>query len=90
MEAHMLIGRIVGSITATRKTESLTGHKLLLIRPRSLNDSAHVMVAVDALGAGVGETVLIATGRAARIAAGREDLPVDATVIGIVDGEDLE
>ena len=87
----MLIGRIIGSITATKKSDALLGHKLLLIRPRAnANETTDVLVAIDALGAGVGETVIIATGRAARLAAGREDLPVDAAVIGIVDGEDLE
>jgi ethanolamine utilization protein EutN len=88
----MIIGRIVGSVTATRKTEALTGHKLLLVKPRAehTGGGADLIVAIDALGAGVGETVIIATGRAARLAAGREDLPVDATVIGIVDGENPE
>ena len=87
----MLIGRIIGSITATKKSDALLGQKLLLIRPRAnANETTDVLVAIDALGAGVGETVIIATGRAARLAAGREDLPVDAAVIGIVDGEDLE
>jgi ethanolamine utilization protein EutN len=87
----MLLATIVGSVTATRKADSLSGYKFLLVRPRGVsaaprNERDELIVAVDLLGAGVGEEVIVATGRAARIAIGKEDLPVDAAVIGIVDG----
>ena len=88
----MIFGKIVGTVTAARKTEALTGYKFLLIQPHLKPASGHehslgeLVVAVDLLGAGIGEEVIVATGRAARIATGKEDLPVDAAVIGIVDG----
>lgn len=84
----MILGKIVGTITSTRKQEMLSGFKLLLIQPRKHPGDAalgDVLVAVDLTGAGVGEEVIVATGRAARIAMGKEDLPIDAAVIGIVD-----
>ena len=79
-------------MTATRKTENLGGYKFILIQPHaSVNrkgdaGSGELLVAVDLLGAGIGEEVIVATGRAARIAMHKDDLPVDAAVIGIVDG----
>jgi ethanolamine utilization protein EutN len=84
----MLLGTIIGSLTATRKADSLGGYKFLLVQPRVQPGAppAQTLVAVDLLGAGVGEDVILATGRAARIAIGKDDLPVDAAVIGIVDG----
>ena len=86
----MLLGKVVGNVTATRKQETLTGFKFLLIQPRTLQGGSDatlgaLFVAVDLMGAGPGEEVIVATGHAARIAVGREDLPVDAAVIGIVD-----
>ena len=91
----MLLGKVVGTVTATRKTEALSGYKFLLVQPRASAKDKHdsgagLLVAVDATGAGVGEDVILSTGRAARIAIGNENLPVDATVIGIVDGIDAQ
>jgi len=88
----MFLGTVVGSVTATRKTDALTGSTFLLIQPLknpSDPDKSNVVVAVDLLGAGPGEGVIVATGRAARIAIGREDAPIDAAVIGIVDGANM-
>lgn len=90
----MILATVLGSVTATRKTDALSGFKFLLLQPRARpaeNDRAaeEMLVAVDLLGAGVGEDVIVATGRAARIAIGKDDLPVDAAVIGIVDGTDV-
>jgi len=84
----MLLGKVVGMITSTRKEISLSGLKFLLIQPcTKLNNAelGEMLVAVDLMGAGVGEEVIVATGRAARLAMGKEDLPIDAAVIGIVD-----
>ena len=84
----MLLGKVVGMITSTRKEISLSGFKFLLIQPcTKLNNAelGEMLVAVDLMGAGVGEEVIVATGRAARLAMGKEDLPIDAAVIGIVD-----
>lgn len=92
----MLLATVLGSVTATRKADALSGFKFLLIQPRATPGSHEnaraneMLVAVDLLGAGVGEDVIVATGRAARIAIGKDDLPVDAAVIGIVDGTDVK
>lgn len=87
----MILATVLGSVTATRKADALSGFKFLLLQPRdrpAAQDRAKetMLVAVDLLGAGIGEDVIVATGRAARIAIGKDDLPVDAAVIGIVDG----
>lgn len=89
----MLLATIVGSLTATRKADALSGFKFLLLRPRGSSNAPRperdeLLVAVDLLGAGIGEEVIVATGRAARLAVGKEDLPVDAAVVGIVDGSE--
>ena len=86
----MILGKIVGNVTSTRKQETLSGFKFLLIQPRirpgnGAEGLGDLFVAVDLTGAGVGEEVIVATGRAARLAMGKEDLPIDAAVIGIVD-----
>lgn len=89
----MLLATIVGTLTASRKNDALGGYKFLLLRPRGTSsaprpDRDELIVAVDLLGAGIGEEVIVATGRAARLAVGKEDLPVDAAVVGIVDGSE--
>jgi ethanolamine utilization protein EutN len=82
----MMLGKVVGNVTSTRKHDTLKGYKFLVIQPRSGEGAgASVLVAIDLFGAGEGEEVIVVTGRAARMAAGREDLPVDAAVVGIVD-----
>jgi ethanolamine utilization protein EutN len=91
----MILATVLGSVTATRKTDALGGFKFLLLQPRARpgdkdNAAEEMLVAVDLLGAGVGEDVIVATGRAARIAIGKDDLPVDAAVIGIVDGTNVK
>lgn len=81
----MIIGTVVGSIVATRKNERLVGQKLLIVRPmESMGDKAE-FVAIDNVGAGIGETVLVAKGSAARIGCDLENSPVDAAIVGIVD-----
>ncbi|MDD3279649.1 MAG: EutN/CcmL family microcompartment protein [Lachnospiraceae bacterium] len=87
----MKIGRVIGNIWATRKEEKLSGLKLLIIQPINLlNDDSiqYPIVAADIIGAGVGEKIIYVGGSSARGAAGGMDIPVDATVVGIVD--DLE
>lgn len=81
----MIIGKVVGSIIATRKNEKLVGQKLLVIRPLENMEEKCEFVATDNVGAGIGETVLVARGSAARIGCGVTDAPVDAAVVGIVD-----
>jgi ethanolamine utilization protein EutN len=83
--SKMIIGTVVGSIVATRKNERLVGQKLLIIRPmENMGDKAE-FVAIDNVGAGIGETVLVAKGSAARIGCDLENSPVDAAIVGIVD-----
>lgn len=88
----MQIARVVGTVVATQKHEAYGGAKLLLVQPLSLDGAAqgHTMLAVDAVGAGVHERVLVVMeGRAAGEALGRKGAPVDAAIIGIVDAVDL-
>ena len=81
----MMIGKVVGSIIATRKNERLIGQKLLVIRPLENMEKSGEFVAIDNVGAGIGETVLVATGSAARVGCELENAPVDAAIVGIVD-----
>lgn len=88
----MLVGKVVGSIVSTRKNERLVGSKFMIIEPidKMKNETGRI-VAVDNVGAGIGEIVLVATGSAARIGCDMENSPIDAAIIGIVDnGNGLE
>jgi len=83
----MILGRIAGTVVATRKDERLLGAKLLLVRsidPHGKDEAAH-MVAVDTVDAGLRDRVLVVTGSSARMAAGLKDTPVDAAIVGVVD-----
>ena len=86
----MKTGKVIGTIWATRKEEKLAGLKLLVIQPVNLLDDKPIeypIVAADIIGAGVGEKVIYVGGSSARNAA---DIPVDATVVGIVDDQEIE
>jgi microcompartment protein CcmK/EutM len=88
----MILGRVVGTVVATRKDERLLGAKLMLVRtidPRG-KDEAGYTVAVDTVDAGVNERVLVVTGSSARMASGLKDSPVDAAIIGVVDSVEVE
>ncbi len=82
----MLIGKIVGSVVATRKNERLIGSKFMVVETIADTGDSKKIVAVDNVGAGIGETVLVATGSAARIGCGQESAPIDAAIVGIIDG----
>ncbi|NLK74194.1 MAG: EutN/CcmL family microcompartment protein [Clostridiales bacterium] len=88
----MIVGRVVGSVVATRKNEKLVGSKFLIVEPlKSMDLGKGRIVAIDNVGAGIGEVVLVAQGSAARIGCDLETSPVDAAIIGIVDdGNGLE
>jgi ethanolamine utilization protein EutN len=89
----MQIARVVGTLVATRKHRKFEGAKLLIVQPLNLDDSprGNALLAVDGVGAGVHEKVLIVLeGRAAGEALGRKAAPVDAAVIGIVDHVDVD
>ena len=89
----MQLARVVGTVVATQKHRAFEGAKLLLVQPVDLNDAPRgaPLLAVDSVGAGVTERVLIVLeGRAAGEALGRKGAPVDAAVIGIVDSVDVQ
>lgn len=81
----MLVGKVVGNIVATRKNEKLIGNKFLVIEPVSNMEKNEKFVAIDNVGAGIGEIVLVALGSAARVGCDTCDAPVDAAIVGIVD-----
>ena len=83
----MFIGKVVGTVWATKKVEQLKGWRFLVIHPLGLDaePNTNIVIVTDPVGAGVGETVLCAYGHAARVACGDTDLPIEAGVVGIVD-----
>lgn len=88
----MILARVVGTVVATRKDPRLEGFKLLVLRyvaPDGKDESGYV-VAVDSVGAGAKETVLVVSGSSARMAEGCKDRPVDASIVGIVDTVHLD
>jgi microcompartment protein CcmK/EutM len=88
----MLIGRVIGELVATQKHSSHEGRKLLLVQPLNLNgsDRGDPVVALDAVDAGVGDHVLVATeGFSAMTAVGRPQSPIDMAVVGFIDRVDL-
>ena len=93
----MFLAKVEGSVVSTKKDASMNGRKLLLLRPQLVDDKdptkfrpgANTIVAVDIVGAGVGEMVMFCQGSSARLAGGLKDLPVDAVIVGIVDVVDV-
>jgi ethanolamine utilization protein EutN len=80
----MELGIVVGNVVSTRKHEDLVGNKLLLVRPLEGKEEKK-LVAIDVVGAGIGDAVLIAKGSSARCACFKKDAPVDAAIVGILD-----
>jgi ethanolamine utilization protein EutN len=93
----MFLARVEGSVVSTKKDTSMSGRKLLLVRPQLVDDKdptkfrpgANTIVAVDSVGAGIGEMVMFCQGSSARLAPNLKDAPVDAVIIGIVDTVDV-
>lgn len=82
----MIVGKVVGTVVATRKSDKLIGSKFLIVEPfDSMEKAGKRFVAVDNVGAGVGENVLVATGSAARVLENMKDSPIDAAIVGIID-----
>ena len=75
----------MGSIVSTRKNENLIGNKFMIVEPVSSMKAQGTLVAIDNIGAGIGEYVLVACGSAARIGCGMDNSPVDAAIVGIID-----
>jgi microcompartment protein CcmK/EutM len=88
----MILGRVVGTVVATRKDDRLLGAKLLVVRsvdPHGKDEAGYV-IAVDTVDAGARERVLVVTGSSARMAAGLKDCPVDAAIVGVVDAVEVK
>ena len=86
----MWVGKVIGTLVATPKHDSLTGSKLLIVQPlRSKHGAGQPVVAIDAIGSGTGETVLVVTGSAARHVTGNCNAAVDAAIIGIIDSMEI-
>lgn len=83
----MWVGTVIGTLVATPKDQSLTGSKLLIVQPISFTKHKECtpVVAVDAIGAGTGEQVLVVGGSSARYVVGNAEAAVDAAIIGIID-----
>jgi microcompartment protein CcmK/EutM len=93
----MLLAKVEGSVVATMKDAHVAGRKLLLVRPQFVDErhqthfraGGDTFVALDSVGAGVGELVVICSGSSARLAPDLREAPVDAVVVGIVDVVDV-
>ncbi len=89
----MFVAKVTGSLIATQKVDSMVGYKLLVVEPyrldgttrKSLTTTGRTFIAVDMLGAGEGDYVLLTQGSSARLTPETKQLPIDAVVIGIVD-----
>ena len=88
----MIICRVIGHVWATKKEQRLEGLKLMIVReedgPKNAKDK--VYVAADVVGAGVGERVLVVSGSTARQAFGRDNVPADMAIVGIIDSLELD
>lgn len=84
----MLLGKVIGNVVSTRKDDKLIGYKLLIVQQLDYKcvPIRYPMVAVDTVGAGVGELVLLSTGSSARYSSGeRKESPIDLSIVGIID-----
>jgi len=87
----MFLGKVIGTVWSTKKTPDLEGVRFLIVHPYDLDrePTKNVVVVADSLGAGSGEIVICAYGKAARSAIGNQDMSIEAAVVGIVDRVDL-
>ena len=91
----MFLAKVIGNVVSTQKNAKFRGMKLLLIQPyinreKKLESSGSSVVAVDSVGAGVGECVLFTQGSSARLTPATKDAPVDAVIVGIVDTVEVD
>jgi microcompartment protein CcmK/EutM len=88
----MFLGKVVGTVWSTKKTPDLEGVRFLIVHPYDLDKepTKNIVVVADRLGAGVGETVMCAYGKAARSAIGNQEMSIEAAVVGIIDRVDLQ
>ena len=87
----MFLGKVVGTVWSTKKSPDLEGVRFLIVHPYDLDKqpTKNIVVVADRMGAGTGETVMCAFGKAARTAIGNHDMAIEAAVVGIVDRVDL-
>ncbi len=89
----MFVAKVTGSLVATQKVDAMVGYKLLMVEPyrleakdrKSLVTTGRTFVAVDLLGSGVGDYVLVTQGSSARLTSTTKNMPIDAVTVGIVD-----
>lgn len=82
----MVVGKVVGSVVSTRKCDNLVGNKFMIVEVMEhMKSESRQLIAIDKIGAGIGEIVLVAQGSAARIGTGQTEAPVDAAIVGIID-----
>ena len=91
----MFLAKVIGNVVSTQKNDKFRGMKLLLVQPYIVKDgrlvvSGSSVVAVDSVGAGVGECVLFTQGSSARLTPATKDTPVDAVIVGILDAVEVE
>jgi ethanolamine utilization protein EutN len=87
----MILGRVIGNVVSTMKDPSLHGHRLLLVQPldRHGREKGRVIVALDSVGSGAGETVYWCRGREASFPFGAAPTPTETTIVGIVDSVNI-
>lgn len=89
----MFVAKVTGSLVSTQKVESMIGHKLMMVEPfrlaqknrSKLETTGRTFIAVDTLGSGVGDFVLITQGSSARLTPETKNMPIDTVIVGIVD-----
>ena len=88
----MFLGKVVGTVWSTKKTPDLEGVRFLIVHPYDLDKepTKNIVVVADRLGAGIGEIVMCAYGKAARTAIGNQEMAIEAAVVAIVDRMDLQ
>ena len=94
----MFVAKVTGSLVATQKLDAMTGHKLLVVEPYRVDGqtrdhlvtTGRTLVAVDTVGAGEGEYVLITQGSSARLTPETKNLPIDTVIVGIIDSVHVE
>jgi microcompartment protein CcmK/EutM len=88
----MFLGKVVGTVWSTKKTPDLEGVRFLVVHPLDLDKepTRNIVIVADRLGAGVGEIVMCAYGKAARSAIGNQEMSIEAAVVGIVDRVDVQ
>src|ERR671919_3063085 len=88
----MFLGKVIGTVWSTKKAPDLEGVRFLIVHPYDLDrePTKNVVVVADSLGAGTGEVVMCAYGKAARSAIGNQEMSIEAAVVGIVDRVDLQ